>query len=119
GAFGNGLPALTLEAFDGRGDELRMTLVDDPIELAATPPYVDLEFGLKLPEHATKRVDRQLADSTALDTRNRLLTHAGAPSQVELAPFAPAAQGSHDAPDADRMHPITMRSCGSLSVACE
>ena len=81
-----------------------MGVVDDPIELTATPAHVQLQFGLELSEDSAERLQGQLIDSASFHARDRLLADASSVRQIDLSPAATPPERSDDATDPDRMH---------------
>lgn len=107
--FETDLPAPLLEKRGKTAYQTRVTLVEEPIELAATPPDVHDEIGVERAQDAAEHVDAEVLDVSALKGRYPSLAHGGTAGDVGLTPAKAVTEGAGDAADAEFTHATSVK----------
>ncbi|HEV8516592.1 MAG TPA: hypothetical protein VGQ47_03005 [Candidatus Limnocylindrales bacterium] len=71
-----------------------MARVDQPIELPTTPAGDQIDANVERPGYATQDIDRQPAEPSSLDPRNRRPGDASSSCEIHMPPASPDPDGS-------------------------
>ncbi|HEX8025652.1 MAG TPA: hypothetical protein VF484_05580, partial [Candidatus Limnocylindrales bacterium] len=98
------LPAQGAKPSRGGFDERRMPIVEEPIEVAGTPPDDAIERCVEGGEHRADEVKAIAARVAALDIGDGSLAASGPSREIELPPPSATSQRSADATDSRVIH---------------
>ena len=93
-----------------------MSLIDQAVEVAASPPKGHNEFGIESASDGVKVPDRHADQVTPLHPRDDVLAHSRSRAQLLLPPPTIVANGPNQAPDSLRVHDGSIASGVRLAI---
>ena len=106
-------PSEASETPGNPADERCVPLVEEAIELTATPRDVDDDTGVDCRKHACDRPERERVPMPPFDQRHARLADAGDAGQVALAPSASPTERPKHTPDPHAVHERDLRAARS------
>lgn len=110
-------PSRALQCPGQIGCEGRVALIQERLELAASPSDHEIQLGFQGRKESHGGPERHAIRPPAFDERDHLLRAHGGTGQVDLAPTAPTAKRSDDPPDSDQVHARIVAGPAYLRIA--